>query len=229
MPEDTEVVVHLTHESASLVAQAQSYECRTPKVYERAGSFLKDLKALKQEIKETFGPMKRKTDAAHKEVVAQEKTLLAPIEAAERTVKGQMSAYLQRCEQERRALQAKAEAEARKEEEDRRLEAAAALEAEGHQEEAERVLSEPEVEAPPPPVPGPPKVAGVSHRDKWTAEVTDFAALVRSVAAGGAPIAVLTIDQASLNKLAETHKQGLEIPGVKVRCEKIIAARASGG
>lgn len=229
MAEDTEVIVHLTHESASLVVQAQAFECKTPKVYEKAGSFLKDLKALKQEIKETFGPMKRKTDAAHKEVVAQEKTLLAPIEVAERTVKSQMSGYLQRCDQERRALQAKAAAEARKEEEENRLEYAVELEEAGNTEEARQVLDEPTVEAPPPPVPGPPKVAGVSHRDKWTAEVTDFAAVVTAVAARQAPIAVLTIDQASLNKLAETHKQGLEIPGVKVRCEKIIAARASGG
>ena len=227
--EQTEVVVKLTDQSASLVRRAQACNCQDAVAYSEAGVFVTDLQALKKEVKETFGPMKRKTDAAHKEVCTQESSFLKPIDEALRTVKTRMSGYLQVQEQARRAKQARLEAEARKAEEDRRLEAAAALEAAGHQEEAERVLEEPQVEAPPPPVAAPPKVAGISSRDKWTAEVTDFAALVRSVASGKAPLAVLSVDQSAVNKLASTHQERLDVPGLKVRCEKIIAARASGG
>lgn len=111
-------------------------------------------------------------------------------------------------------------------EEARRLEEAAALEAEGRREEAEQVLDEEPalIEAPiaPPPTP---KVAGVSMREKWTAEVTDKAAFVRAVAANPSLLGLVDANAGALNQMASALKSDLKIPGVNVRREQVVSAR----
>lgn len=70
-----------------------------------------------------------------------------------------------------------------------------------------------------------PKALGASIRDNWTAEVTDFPALVRYVVANDA-WEMLSPNQQHLNGLAKLYKGGLTIDGVKVYCEKIISQRS---
>jgi hypothetical protein len=49
----------------------------------------------------------------------------------------------------------------------------------------------------------------------WRAEVIDFAALVRAVADGRAPLAALQVDQAFLDDQAAQAGEALALPGVR--------------
>lgn len=69
----------------------------------------------------------------------------------------------------------------------------------------------------------PVKVAGVSTRSVWTAEVYDLPALIAAVAAGAAPPAALLPDMKVLNKMAVALHDALSIPGVRAIEEKSMA------
>jgi len=60
------------------------------------------------------------------------------------------------------------------------------------------------------------KVAGVSYRDEWFADVVDFALL---------PDTYKLPDTAKLNKMAKATKGSVPIPGVVFKSKKIMAAR----
>ena len=80
--------------------------------------------------------------------------------------------------------------------------------------------------APPPAVSQePPKIAGISTRTTYSAEVTDLMALVKAVAAGAVPLVVLQADMKVLNAQAKALKEHLVYPGVKVVSSSSIAAR----
>lgn len=81
--------------------------------------FIKGIKALKKDVEETFGPIKKKTHEAWKESVAQEKRHLEPLEAAEKVVRGKVVCFQDEQERLRRAEQARLEEVARKEQQKR--------------------------------------------------------------------------------------------------------------
>jgi DNA repair exonuclease SbcCD ATPase subunit len=68
------------------------------------------------------------------------------------------------------------------------------------------------------------KVAGISTREVWSAEVTDKMKLIRAVAAGEAPAELLDINMSTLNRLAKALKGGLSYPGIRAVSEKNMAA-----
>lgn len=68
------------------------------------------------------------------------------------------------------------------------------------------------------------KVAGISTREVWSAEVTDKMKLIRAVAAGDAPAELLDVNMSTLNRLAKALKGGLSYPGVRAVSEKNMAA-----
>ncbi len=86
--------------------------------------FIKGIKALKKDVEETFGPIKKKTHEAWKESVAQEKKHLEPLEAAEKMIRGKVVCFQDEQERLRRVAQAKLEEVARKEQQ-KRLDVAA--------------------------------------------------------------------------------------------------------
>lgn len=192
----------------------------------RAADLLRDIKTLRKEIEEHHAPIVSAALAAHRAAVAARKKLDEPLDQAEREIKRRMGDYQTEQDRLRRVEQARLEAEARAREEARRLEEAAALEAAGQREEAEQVLAEePAILDVPVAAPPVPKVAGVSMRDRWTAEVVDKGAFVRAVAANPALLALVAPDAAALNRMAQALKGELKIPGVRVRRESIVAAR----
>lgn len=71
-----------------------------------------------------------------------------------------------------------------------------------------------------------PKVAGVSTREVWSAEVTDKLALIQAVAAGEAPAELLEVSMVTANKLAKALKGGMNYAGLKAVCTQQMAARA---
>lgn len=70
----------------------------------------------------------------------------------------------------------------------------------------------------------PPRVAAISTREIWKAEVTDLMALVQAVAAGKAPIALLDANTAEIGKRARALKSEFTAPGIRVWSEKVMAA-----
>jgi len=191
---------------------------------EAAGGLLRDIKTLRAEIAESCNPVVNAAHVAHKKAVAQKKRLEAPLIAAEATIKGTMGAYIKEQERIAREHEARLAAEQREREEEARLAEAALLEEAGELEEAEAVLDAPSV-APPPVVQRQvPKMAGVSTRETWSAEVTDLGLLVGAIANGKATVASVTANMTVLNALARSQKGAMKIPGVRAVCKTGVSA-----
>ena len=73
----------------------------------------------------------------------------------------------------------------------------------------------------------PPKVTGISTREVWKAEVTDLAALVKAIAEGKAPLALVQANTTVVGQQARSLKQDFVAPGIKVWSERQIAAGAA--
>lgn len=74
---------------------------------DNAGLFLRGIKTLQKEIKDTFTPMKEKAHAVHVEICSKEKLHYAPVEEAEKIIKQKIQTYLaeqQKIENEKRRL-----------------------------------------------------------------------------------------------------------------------------
>lgn len=173
---------------------------------------LVNVMAAENRVKDAFREPKKKAHEAHKAITALEKSLLDPIQEARKTISGKCTAFE---EEERRAAQKiqealRAEAEARQQQQ-RELDAAMS----DTPEEAEDALTRPL--APPPvaavaPLVG--KVAGLSTRQTWTAEVTDMAAFVRWCVSSGS-LYMLAVNEVMLNTRARAEQDHLNIPGVR--------------
>lgn len=206
--------------------RARALTVDSDETFHEAGNLLVGVKALRKEIEDHHRPVIAAAFAAHKAATAAKKKLDDPLDVAEGVLKRSMAAYHEAQERARRAEQLRLEAEARRQEEERRLAEAEALEAEGRHEEAAQTIEELIVAPVAPVAPPAPKVAGVSFREQWTAEVTDLSALVRAVADGKAPAGLVMANQSALDQLARALKDTMAVPGVKVRKQTGVAAGA---
>jgi len=198
---------------------------------QEAGSALIQVKTYQKKVKETFGPAKDAAYKAYKEMGALFNKAMQPLERIEGMIKPMIRSY--QVEQKRIAdeAQRKAEAEAQKEAEDKRLEQARLLEAQGEKKAADTILEIPVVAKavvlPPPPTP--PKVAGVSMRDHWKAEILDTKALCVAIGAGKASVDYVLPNTQVLDKEARDHKENAfkDINCVRAVNEQIVSGRAT--
>lgn len=236
--------------SAEIRAAADRCLITTDALFHTAGSFLLTIKRVRSEIADTFDEPIAAAYAAHKAIVAAKKRHSDPVDEAERIVKGKMADWRTKQEEEARERQRAAEAEARRVQEEQRkaaeaeakrqaeierkaevarLKAEGATKAEVKEAAKAPLVIAPVVLPPPPPVVvpyvPPTQAAGISFREKWTATVIDLAALVRAVAEGKAPLALLAPDTAMLARHATAYHDKSPIPGVTFSCEKVVAAR----
>lgn len=211
--------------------------------YEKAATFLKEIKekakTIELERKKITGPI----DAAKAAVQALFKRPQEVLAEAERVLKDKMLAYTEAQEKKRREEQERleriaAEDRRKKEEQERawrekeeaKRREAEKLAAEGKADEArkaqedadkaaakadERAFESQNIAAPIA-APKVDKVAGVSCRDEWFAEVTDFAAL---------PDEYKLPDLVKLNKQAKATKDSVKVPGVVFKSKKVLASR----
>ena len=199
--------------------------------YTIAGEFLKGIKALRARIAETFDPHIARAFQAHRALVKEKADAEAPLQVAERLLKDRLVAYDQVQEQARIAEQRRLQERARQAEETRRLAEAAAMEAEALasgdtalQAEAEALIAAP-VETPAIIIEkSTPKVAGISYRVTYAAEVVGLPALVGYVAAHPEQVNLLLPNTVALNQMARAMKMALHIPGVKVVEKRDISA-----
>lgn len=183
----------------SLAERAGELATLTRETYEQAGPFLSGVKALEQEIQAHYAPLKKAAHETHRKIVAAERDQLAPLVAAETTVKRAICEYEDRIERERRALQ-------------QQVEEAAAIDGL----DVVPVVSLPKV-----------TTTGVSTRETWSVEVVDVLELVKAVADGRAPLALVLPNEAALNKLAGALKSAFSVPGCRAVSNRIVSAKAA--
>lgn len=182
--------------------------------YERAAEILKEVKSYLKQLEEDRKKITKPLDEAKKSVMELFRKPTEMLETVEREIKASMVNYME--EQERIARQKQIElqklAEIEAERERKRLEKK--LEKTKTEAKAEEIREEIRNIIPIAPIVTPsvqtPK--NISYREKWSAVVVDFKAL---------PDEYKIPNQQLLDKVAQSTKGTLNIPGVKWEKEKI--------
>lgn len=220
---------------------AQSYVIDCPEMAEAAADDLGQIKAKLKQLDETRMGMTRPLDEAKKRIMELFERPRSVLLQAEAALKSSLLTW-QTAERARMDAERKlAEEAARKAAEEARKEAealaAAAAEAEakgdilGAQETAQEAIAAAQVaesitHMAPVPVAAPAKLAGVSTREDWKAEVVDLLALVKAVAAGEASIELLEANQKVINQRAKALKGEFKVPGIRAYFTETMSARA---
>lgn len=204
--------------------QARALRIADPATYQAACDFLKDIKAFRAQIAETFEPHIKRAHDAHKALLKEKSDAEAPMVEAERIVKASLVAYDQEQERVRRVEAARLQEAVRLQEEERRLNDAVELEAAGESAEAEALIDAPMVVPTVVVAPTTPKVSGIAYRETWSASVTDLAALVKYVAANPQCAPFLSANMPALHAQVRSLKGQLRIPGVEAICTRDVAA-----
>ena len=210
--------------TSDIIKEAQAITIQDSEQYTKAALFLKGVKELGKEIKETFDEPIKAAHAAHKAIVAAKKKHEGPLLEAEGLVKGKISTWT---ESESRRMEAEREAKAKggmEIEKAKRKAEIEVLRSVGQNHEADFLESQPVT----PPVvqveTETPKVDGVHTQEKWSGEVTSLIMLVRYVAEFPEFIHLLKPDQTAINAMARGQKERLRIPGVQAVKKTVVAA-----
>lgn len=216
----------LFRQSTYLLDLAEDYEITTAELAEAAGHDLKAVKALAKQIEEKRTAITGPINKALREVNALFKPAKEWLGQAEQLLKAKLLEF--QTEQERIAQELQAEADALAKKEREKLERRAAkAKAKGKTEKAEALSQVAETTTAPVIKSAAPKLAGIATRETWKAEVVDELALVKHIVEERRDLMRLVkIDQALLNAEARHLKDELNLPGVEVKKEASIAARA---
>lgn len=183
--------------------------------FKQAAEYVVTLKGAIKKWDSIIGPM---CDAARKswqEANALRSKVEDPLKnAIANILTPRMSSFRQAQERRRQAEEDRLAAEAKKRAEDEALENAQELHNAGFAKEAEAMIAAP-VAVATPVVPKAEKVAGLSERQIWSAEVVSKMGLVKAVAAGTVPLVALDANMPFLNSQAKSMKAEMHIPGVK--------------
>ena len=209
----------LQHESSALLSEAQQITAiADTHAYERAALCKRGLVARRIFIGDFFKPLKQSVDAHKRTILDRERLVLDPVVTAETRIGVLMVAYDDEQERQRRLDEKKAQ-------EDAQLAEAQHYEALGDTPAMEATLDgngvvQVKVNS------VVPKIAGISFRETWSAEVTDLRALVKAVAEGKAPLAYLQANSIAINQAARSLKTELNtIPGLKAIVTKTAIGR----
>ena len=179
---------------------------------------LKVAKSWRKKVVEWFKESKEASDKAHKAIVAQESSLIKPIDVAEKIVKNKITAWDDEQERiriaEQRKLQAIADEKARKER--LRLEAQAAK-LKTPELKAERLEMADEVVAPVVTVAPVEKVSGTAKSKIWKARVVDVSMVPREW---------MTVNESALNAFARSTKGVVPVAGVEFYAESNLSIRS---
>lgn len=174
-------------------------------------------KQLLDDVASTFDPLVKEADAVTRKVRALRAQFEEPLKAAIFSIDIALSLFEKEQAEQARRENDRIANELREQEVRKAREEAASLERLGYIKQADKVRQMPLPEPIVPVVPvAVPKVAGLSSREIYSAEVTDMTKLILAVAAGDAPQEVLLPNLPVLNSLARASKTALSIPGVKV-------------
>ena len=198
-----------------------------------ANQFILVIKSVRKEIADTFDPIIDQTNKAHREALNQKTKHDEPLRYAETVLKDRAKTYLIEEDRKRKEMEfARFKAEQEKiwlEEEMKRraekaLKEATEEENKGNFDFAMKIidtaaLEEKKIVEKMPDqiiVPEKPKVEGLSMRDHWTFEIIDESQIPREF---------LIVDRQKINLIVQQYKEMANISGVRIYCEKIMAAR----
>ena len=215
----------LVQETSNALAVAKDFKVTSQDHYIASADRLKAIKALSKKLDDTFDPHIKRAFDNHRALVAEKKQHQQPLLDAEGYVKRAVLGYQQEQERIRREAEAKAQEEARKERE--RLEAQAAKAAEkGKVEKSEALQAQAAAVVAPILAPTLPKIAGLSTRITYRAEVVGKLELVKAVVAGLVPLNALDPNMTFLNQQARAMREDLTYPGVRVVTDTGLASRS---
>ena len=218
----------LTQSADRVLAVAKAIVVDSPEMAEIAATELVSIKARAKELDEERKRITKPMDDAKKAVIDVYKPAIEKLGQAETALKTSILAYQK--EQQRIADLAAAEEARKAREEAEKLRAKAEkMEAKGKTEDADALRNVAAMTvAAPVTVAAPTKLAGVSSRKVWKANVTDRSAAIKALAENPAYQHLLTIDEAALNKLAAAMKNpNSPIPGVVFYEDSVMSARAA--
>lgn len=207
-------VKELTAQTDQLLELAEKYVVTTDAEYETAGTELTRVKAQQGKLEELRKSITRPMDAAKKAVMDLFRGPEEKLARAEAGIKRALVGYQEEQDRKRREDQARADEAARKERE--RIEAQAArAAAAGKVEKAEALQVRASTVVAPVVQRSAPRVAGVQLRDVWKFEVTDESKVPRQY---------LSVDEGKIRKVVGALRGDSQIEGVRVWCEKAVAA-----
>lgn len=191
---------------------------------QNAVDFVKTIKNSASKVTEFFKPMKDSAYKAHKSVCDREKSMLQPLQTAEKNVKAKIGDWTR--EQERLRLEKEEEMRRQAEAESaRKLEEAARLEVEGKKEEAEAALQDAQYTEDAAKnmtvATAVPKVSGLSTQKVW--EITDVDAAKVPVEING--IEIRPVDTSAVMKIINMSKGKAVIPGITYRETTRVSVR----
>lgn len=210
-----------------LVTARQSYAViTTADQCEAAGDDLKAIKTKQKALEDARTTITKPLLEVQRAVNALFKKPMDALAEAERLVKNGILKYQDAEERKRREAEAVAAEAARKEREKLEAQAARAAAA-GRMERAEALAATAaaipervEIQS------AAPKIAGLSKRGIWKAEVTDKAAFAKYAAEHPEWLHLLDVNLTALNGLARSQKDALSLPGVRAFEEKILGSTA---
>ena len=214
---------------ANILSIVKKTEIKDDAQYEKSGNVLDNIALVGKAINAHYDPECDRRNKLHKEATAARSDVASPVKDAYLTWQGKIKAYKSVLDDRIAEEQRKLEEEARRKAEDEKIALAAELEKTGKQVEAEAVIEDTT-----PPIIVTPKVMapvakGVTVRKKWSAEVTDLKALVVAIAAGQAPISLVTVDKTALRKFSESTQGSLQINGIRFSSEELIGRKGKRG
>lgn len=224
----TEVIAtpaDLEAEVPVVVQWAKGLTISNQEEFEDTGMRLQQIKGAIKRLGDFFRPMKRKQDEAKQAILDKEKEALRPWTEAETLAKRAILTYTDQqrrvAEDRRRKLQAEADEQARREREALQKKAETSVKPETKQRYAEAAanVSAPIVHV----APSVEKVAGVSVRKTWKAEIVDRAAFMAFVHEHKRDDLVLPNEKV-LDAYAKAMKQAASIPGVLFSEEQSLAS-----
>lgn len=207
---------------------ARSLQVTTPFEYEMAAEHLKTIKALGDEVDNTFDPIIKKAHEAHAEALAQKRKVRDPLTLAEGIIKSGMGAFT---DEEKRKSQEDARLRRQEQEriaaEEREREIIEAETAGVSAEEVKVITEAPLRMAPIVSTPYIPRVSGIAPRENWKYEVTNKLLLDQFIAKNPQFSNLTSPNSAAIGGIVRSLKAATNIPGVKVWSESNISSRRS--
>lgn len=222
--EKTEAETEMTRAVSVVEKDASAIVIKSQADYEAAAEFGRNIKAQAAKVTEFFAPMKKAAHDAHKNICDREKEMLAPLAAAEKTLKKTMSDYIAEVERARRAEEERLRRIAQAEAEKRMQEAIAAAE-NGNEAGAEEAFEDAQaaeqaatmvtLEA------NKPKADGVAYKTDYEIVGIDASKVPVSVAG----IEIRPVDTAAVMRLIRMSKGNIKIDGVEFKEVKTMIIR----
>lgn len=228
-PETTTALAPYEQEALTWPERAAAITVSDQGSYELAADLLNSaIKVIRKQVAEHHDPIIKAAHETHKLAVAAKKKFDEPLDQAERIIKGKLAVFIADQQRKQQEEQARLEAEERKRQEEERLKAAEQLEASGADKAAVDAVLDAPLPTPKPVVATPTfqKRSDVQMVTSYSAEVTDFPALVKAAAKNPALLGYLLPNQSALNSAARGMKETMNVPGVKLVKSQDVRGKA---